>query len=883
MKRALALIAGLCVAVASGGVVRAQPVTKNAQEAAPKLTKAPKLVKFVDAPYPETEKAAGKTAKVVLRIGIAADGSVSDVAVAETAGAAFDAAAVTAAKQFVFEPAEIDGKPAPIRILYGYEFVLRQEVPVTARFAGVVRSRKSKAPLAGVTVELDTGQRALTGADGAFAIDEVAPGAHAVTLSGGAITSTRTEETFEGGKRVDATYDLEERAPEPGPGEEQDDLEIVVVAPPIRKQVVSTEITADQGRRVAGTQGDVLKVVENLPGVGRATVGSGQLVVWGAAPQDTRVYVDGVRVPLLYHSGGLRSVIASDLVQSVELSPGAYGAAYGRGLGGLVTVQLRPLAADGFHGAVAADFIDASAVVRANVGEKFRFAAAARHSYLDALLPLVTSQDTGVLFQIPRYYDGQVRAAYFPTPRTSIEVGGLLSSDTVDRTVASADPSLRRSETRRTDWGRVYARYRTESDDGSVTTLTPWGGVDSSSLVSRFGQTPTELSSESAVFGLRATHRRKVAESATVTLGLDAEATVASVHRSGSVTSPPREGDVRVFGQPPSDQINADTWGATIASVAPYAEADVAFFDNRLHVLPGLRFEPHLIAASRRTPVVGETPSVGSFVTAIVLEPRLAVTADLSSRLKAKLGYGLYHQPPQAEDLSAVFGNPLLTTSSAHHFLAGTNVRLTDLISVETTAFYALTEELARRSALSSPGLAEALLQNGAGRSYGAQLLLRKEMSGGFFGWVSYSVLRSERQDRPRGRYRLFDFDQTHVLTVVATHEIGWGIELGTRLRIATGMPRTPVTGAYHDAQRDLYHPTFGEKNTTRIPPFVQVDVRAAKKFTVGPTEIEIYADVQNVTNRANPEEIVYSSDFSEKGTITGLPILPSLGLRCSW
>jgi hypothetical protein len=754
---------------------------------------------------------------------------------------------------------------------------------VTARFAGVVRNRKSKAALAGITVDLDSGQRAVTGADGGFSIDEIAPGNHAVTLSGEKITSMRTEETFEAGKRVDATYDIDERAPAPAPGEEADDLEIVVVAPPLRKQVVSTEISADQGRRVAGTQGDVLKVVENLPGVARATVGSGQLVVWGAAPQDTRVYVDGVRVPLLYHAGGLRSVIASDLVQSVELSPGAYGAAYGRGLGGLVTVQLRPLEADGFHGAVSADLLDASALVRASAGDRFRFAVAARHSYLDALLPLVTAQDTGALFQVPRYYDGQVRAAWMPTAHTSIEVGGLLSSDIVERKVASPDPSLQKSETRRSDWTRVYARYRTENDDGSVITITPWGGTDAASLLSRSGRTPTELSSDSALFGLRATHRRRIGETAIVTLGLDAEATFTSLRRAGSVTSPPREGDVRVFGQPPSDQINVDRWGATVASVAPYAEADVALWGNRLHLLPGLRFEPHLIAASRRTPVIGETPSIGSFITDIELEPRLAITAELTPRLRVKAAYGLYHQPPQAEDLSAVFGNPRLSTSSAHHFLAGTAVRLGDTLSIETTGFYALTEHLAARSPFSAPLLAGALVQNGAGRAFGAQILVRKEMSGGFFGWVSYSVLRSERQDRPRGRYRLFDFDQTHVLTVVATQEIVWGIEVGTRLRMASGMPRTPVTGAYYDAQRDLYQPTFGEKNSTRIGPFVQVDVRAAKKFRAGPTELEAYLDVQNVTNRSNPEELVYTGDYSESGTITGLPILPSLGLRCTW
>src|SRR5450432_4137840 len=55
---------------------------------------------------------------------------------------------------------------------------------------------------------------------------------------------------------------------------------------------VATEITAEQGRKLPGTQGDVLKVVESMPGVARAAAGSAALVVWGAGSADTRIYVE---------------------------------------------------------------------------------------------------------------------------------------------------------------------------------------------------------------------------------------------------------------------------------------------------------------------------------------------------------------------------------------------------------------------------------------------------------------------------------------------------------------------------------------------------------------------------------------------------------------
>ena len=43
-------------------------------------------------------------------------------------------------------------------------------------------------------------------------------------------------------------------------------------APRIKKEAVETRIRTEEARRVPGTQGDTLKVVQNLPGVARAAV-----------------------------------------------------------------------------------------------------------------------------------------------------------------------------------------------------------------------------------------------------------------------------------------------------------------------------------------------------------------------------------------------------------------------------------------------------------------------------------------------------------------------------------------------------------------------------------------------------------------------------------
>src|SRR5262249_9600173 len=231
-----------------------------------------------------------------------------------------------------------------------YDFTLEEtRVDITGQvnFDGVVRERFKKDPLARVVIRLtDLGVDATTDDDGKFSFIDVPAGTHPVEASGPDVVRVATEEEIVKGKKKSVVYLVERKR-------EDVDEEVVVRAPRIKKESVDTTIRTEEARRVPGTQGDTLKVVQNLPGVARSSFGSGQLIVWGSAPQETHVYVDGVEIPQLYHGGGLRATVSSDLIRSIDLSPGAYGAEYGRGLGGLVKTETRLLPADGVHGFVA--------------------------------------------------------------------------------------------------------------------------------------------------------------------------------------------------------------------------------------------------------------------------------------------------------------------------------------------------------------------------------------------------------------------------------------------------------------------------------------------------------------------------------------------------
>ena len=871
---------GIALGIGCGAFVT--PRRADAQQAspapAPRLTRPPTLQHFVEANYPDAERAAGRTADVVLRIQISVTGSVDAVSVIESAGSAFDAAAMDAARHFTFTPAEIDGHPSPIRIAYRYSFTLASEAPRDAQFDGVVLDRAVHRPLAGITVRLETGTSATTDDNGHFHFDGVSPGEHTVTLEGPRITTVRTPETFTVGQQLQTRYEVSVAAPQRTRSADDDDMEIVVSAPPLRRQAVSTEISADAARRVPGTQGDVLRVVENMPGVARASAGSAQLIVWGAAPGDTRVFVDGVPIPRLYHDGGLRSVLASDLVQSVELVPGGYGPAYGRGLGGLVRVGTRAFDEPGIHGSLGLDVYDTSISMRAATGAT-RVAVAYRHSHLAELLTAVNG-NAGDYFPVPHYQDGFARVSHAFSSRERIDLTGLFSTDRIARTNPSLDPQLRSQETREVSFYRIYARYQRQLDDGATVSVIPFVGVDNNALSTDVGGVRTSLQSRSIVGGLRANWRGRVAPFVTVEAGLDAEVRATDASRRGSLALPGREGDVRVFGQQPPDQLVADTWNTTSLGLAPYVETDFELFARRLHIIPGLRVDPYVRSANRRAPVEGDAPSIGAFTQAFQFEPRITVRVAPTPRITLDAAAGLYHQDASPDDLSATFGNPLLPVAQMAQALLAASIRLTETLGVEVTGFVSSADHLAVRSDSPSPARAEALVGTGEGRAYGGQILLRQQSWHGLFGWVSYSLMRSERCRNNTAAWRAFDYDQTHALTAVLAYQLPLGFEVGLRFRLSNGFPRTPVTGAWYDATRDLYQPVFGAQNTERLPLFVQLDARIAKRTRIAGTDLEIYLDVQNVTNQSNAEEIVYNHDYSRSGYITGLPILPVLGAR---
>lgn len=661
--------------------------------------------------------------------------------------------------------------------------------------------------------------------------------------------------------------------------------ETVVRAEPERAGPLVTRLDPREAVTRPGTFGDALRAIESAPGVARTSLGSGQLVIWGATPQESRVLLDGMELPALYHLGGQRTVLPSAFLKELSLVPGAYGAEYGRALGGLVLIESsEPSPAPGIHGALAADLLDAGAELSGRIGPRLQLRAAGRYSYLDRVLTAISREDLGDAFPLPRYYDFQVQAALTLRERERLTATVLGSGDELRRARALGDAQRVQSETWRRAAYRASLRYERHLPDGAHVTAMPWFGWDQSQYDAAFGLTPARLGSRELRYGLRARYRLPRGTRLSLDAGLDALGARVQLEREGALTRPAREGDRAVFGQGPGTEVNADTWTVHTLDLAAWVALAVRL--GALHIEPGLRTGGTLVDTSRLLPRLGALPPLGARRIVFVLEPRLRLRYRPHPRLELVAAAGLYHQPPDPADLSAVFGNPTLEPARAVHATAGLSIAAPRALRIELAGFFRSLDRLVARSPLATPPLARALVQDGSGRSYGAQLSLSLVPWHGLSGALAYTLSRSERRDASDGfgasaaPWRRSAYDQTHVLQLAVRYVL-YGVGLGARLRYTSGLPRTDVLSAYYSAREDEYQPVLGPLYAGRLPDFVQLDARIDRTFALGARlSLTAQLEVQNVTNQKNAEERVYSFDYAQSGYITGLPTLAVLGAR---
>jgi TonB family protein len=881
------------------------------------LTKPPELITGMDAAYPDEARAAGRQGVVVLRITIDAAGRVAMLEVVSSAGADLDWAAMGAASNFVFSPAEVNGKPAPVAVEYQTVFELEEiveEVPIEEpeeeidefldeeakrprgprNLDGIVREAATKIPLEGVEIVIELEGKwenwedgivtTVSDDEGRFSFYGLPDGEHRVTFAYSGYDPQFVDEEIRPKERTEMIVYL---VPS-----EANAFETVIRERRAKKEVAKVSLTREEVRRVPGTFGDPLRVIENLPGLARAPFAGGALIVRGANPQDSGVYFDGVEIPLLYHFGGLTSVVNAEFLEDINFYPGGFGSYYGRATAGIVDVTSRRMNLANYRGYAEVDVLDTGfffgGPVKFGQLPTVTFAAAARRSYIDAFIPIVldiiVGPDGQGIVAAPVYWDYQLKLQTSPIPGNTFSLFAFGSDDDIKIVATGTGPDAESvSLGFHTSWHRLVGRWDLRLPGGIRHFLQPYVGLD----VGGFGADTSlgvgfDLGVDTLQWGVRDELRFAPAEPFEVAVGVDYQGQTFNVEFD--IPLPLEIGSFpRVFLRIVGRNVQFGTRGFG-NSFAMYAETIVKPLPF-LQIVPGVRGEiVALTALPDELPDGTESP--GGTATLWNLDPRLTVRLDLLRGTTLKGAFGIYRQPPGGQNVNPDTGNPSILQPRAMQYILGIEQELTDDINLDVQLYHTSRDLLIQSTSETiSKGNGEfepVFFNNGGrGRTTGLEILLRHELTKYFYGWVAYTLSRSEIDtSENRDSLVLTSFDQTHILTLVGQVNLPWEFTFGGRFRVVTGSPTTEPLGSVHDLDQAGYDGVSSPSGSVRLPAFHQLDLRLDRKWVFDTFSITTYLDLLNVYNQPNAEG--YQTDYRsrQREQIPSLPIVPVFGAR---
>lgn len=627
-----------------------------------------------------------------------------------------------------------------------------------------------------------------------------------------------------------------------------------VEAPP--QEVTRRSVDDQVVLQMPGTRGDALRAIEIMPGVARTSLGQGDPILRGAAAGESQVFLDGIPVPFMFHFGGLTSFMSSRLVEKLDVYPGNFSARYGRAVGGVIDISARDPSAERFHAVLDLSLIDSSAFVESPITPQLSFAAAVRRSNIDFVFDKFVPDNTYSVVAAPTYFDYQALVSYRIDSATRLRLLSYGSRDALQLFFAHAnddDPGLAGSIKGKIQFHRVGLELSHQGANG----VSGFANVTAGRLgiLQHLGESEQQLDA-TELYG-RAEASFELHRSLRLTAGSDFYGwfLAGRYHgaQPGSVEGDPSDAD------PIAGQRSITVRDDSVVVPQPAAYLELGFRPlSQLLLAPGVRVDYY-----------GEIRDSS-------VDPRFAARYELTPATLLKAGVGYYSQPPLSWQSIPGIGNPDLKHFRALQTSAGVEQKLGEHAKLTAEGFYKRVEDIVIGTEHRE---APQFVNQGQGRIYGGELSAEAHWSSAGFAYLAYTLSRSERR-RPGEAWRLFDADQTHVLSLAASQGLGRGWNVGLRFRVVSGNPSTPVTGAIYDVRTGVYLPTYGATNSRRDPTFNQLDARVEKEWRVGPAKVAAYLDVQNVYAAKNPEGYRYSFDYSKREAVSGLSLFPNLGLR---
>jgi TonB family protein len=704
---------------------------------------------------------------VRVKISLGADGAVHKVELLSHSLPVFDDAVVRAAQGFTFQPARYGGQPVPVEITFTHTFqppppppapTVDAGPPLDSALRGRLLEMGTRLPVVSATVAALVGERhytAETDAKGHFRLP-LPSGDARITVHAAGYNAFLQQEHLASHQEIAITYYIER--------ESYDPYEIVIVEEKRREEVSRITLRGPEITEVPGTFGDPFRVIQALPGTASIVALLPFPVVRGASPNSTGFLLDGTRVPLLYHLLVGSSVIHPEFIDEIQFYPGGAPVIYGGYTGGVVdgiTHRARP---DEHLIDLDANLLQAGGLIRQPIPQLgATVTAAGRYGYPGLILSLATSQLS------LSYWDYQFRIDG-GNPRNGWTVSFFGAGDELDTPsstapAGSSNPPLAPAlilDFHRADLrayhgsGGFDGLYRLvlgyDHTDSSGTNVETWVAEPSLRWHYRTGERLT------LVWGVEGSFHDYVQGAASSTIGGNA-------FSLSTITQ----------------DLHALYQGSALAEVLWRPT-------SRWLIRPGVRTDVYY---DKTTTKSGADPRL-TMRYKLTTRELAGVAADSDdSAVWLKAAVGLYHQPPRF-----VLPLPGLDTMPLKYGLQqsiqtslGAEVPLSQHFSATVEGYFAYMDPTIFDLTVNSQDLntvgnttliptstvppqtdaqqvLNRLTEPHNGRAYGLETLIRRQAKSGLYGWLSYTLSRSERYQN--GAWAPYDFDRTHLVNLVA-------------------------------------------------------------------------------------------------------------------
>ena len=655
------------------------------------------------------------------------------------------------------------------------------------------------------------------------------------------------------------------------------------------------KLTAEEIKSSPGSNFDISKVVQTLPGVtGSATTGAGfrnDIIVRGGAPNENVFYLDGIEIPVINHfstqgsAGGPQGILNVSFIDEVKLSSSAFDAKYDNALSSVFEFKQKKGNSEKVQGNFRLGATEVASTLEGPISKsgKTTFLLSARRSYLQFLFRVL---DLPIR---PNYWDFQYKVTHQIDPKTTLTFLGVGAIDKFyyvapqnstpeKRYALNISPTINqwsyivgvslKKLVNKGYWNLSASRSHLNNvNEKYEDNLNPNKGEKTFDYTSNDISNNIRFDITKSFLGLKWT----------------TGANLQSIEYDNStfqILPKPYIDSSLLPTYLPAPNIYKYATNLTYRKYGAFFQLGKRAFNNRLGISAGIRTDGNGFNTAGREFYNRLSPRIGF---SYVLTDKINVSASVGRYFKVAPNTALGFK-----DLNGKYVNREADYIGSNHYVAGVEYIPSEATRFTAEVFYKryfnVPISIQKGLSLSNLGADFNILGNepisstGKGRSYGYELFAQQKLTNRFFGVASYSFFRSAYTNLA-GEFIKSSWENIHVLSLTGGYKFNRNWELGIKYRFQGGTPYTPYdnnSSRVNFLTQGLGVLDYSKVNTLRLPNYHSSDLRIDKKYNYKKTTIDFFLDITNWYGSMSVSPSVYIFESNPDGsfkTTDGKPI----------